>query len=106
LYDFVGLFLIQIFPMAEKMTETQVIAEIAERTNLPKATVKKVFSAFADLVVEKAKAGVEVSLPKLGRFYIGKTPARTIKHPKTGQEYKVPSKKVIKFRVKPAIREV
>ncbi len=90
--------------MAERMTKSETMAEIAKKTGLKKKDVVLVFDEFAKLAYKEAKNTFQV--PGLGILVLRERPARKMVMrfgPKAGQEIDVPAKKVVKFRFsKPA----
>lgn len=51
-----------------KLTSTMVYNEIAERTNVPPATVERVMIAYKEMVIESLSNMVEIPLSTLGTF--------------------------------------
>ena len=49
-------------------------------------------------VTESLKKGERVTLVGFGTFSVTKREARTGRNPQTGEEIKIPAKKVVKFR--------
>ncbi len=90
--------------MADRMTKSETMAEIAKKTGLKKKDVVLVFDEFAKLAYKEAKNTFQV--PGLGILVLRERPARKMVMrfgPKAGQEIDVPAKKVVKFRFsKPA----
>ena len=90
--------------MAERMTKSEMMAEVAKKTGLKKKDVAMVLDEFAQLAYKEAKNTFQV--PGLGIIVMRERPARKMTMrfgPKAGQEIEVPAKKVLKFRFsKPA----
>ena len=87
-----------------KMTQTQLISEMATRSGLSKKQVKEFLLSFVDLVYREAKKG-EFALPGVGKLVKQKRKARLGRNPATGQEIKIPAKTVLKFRVAKAAKD-
>jgi DNA-binding protein HU-beta len=87
-----------------KMTQTQIIAEMAEKTGIAKKQVKDFLAAYIDLAYREAKKG-EFPLHGLGKLVKQKRKARLGRNPATGEEIKIPAKTVLKFRVAKAAKD-
>jgi len=79
--------------MAAKMTQSQVIKELAAATGTTTKAVK-----------ETKKSGVFI-LPGIGRLVRVDRKARMGRNPATGEAIKIPAKKVVKFRVAKAVKD-
>ena len=91
--------------MAAKMTQSQLVKELAEAV----ATSSKVAKAFVEnyaaiAVRETKKSGVFV-LPGVGRLVRVDRKARMGRNPATGAAIKIPAKKVVKFRVAKSVKD-
>jgi len=80
------------------MRKDEMIAAIAIATDLPKLQIQRVFAAYKDLVLARAREGEPVVLPALGRFATRDLKARTTRNPRTGIEVRVPEKRKIRFK--------
>ena len=87
-----------------KMTQTQIIAKMAEKSGLTKKQAKEFITGFVDLAHSEAKKG-EFSVPGLGKLVKQKRKARLGRNPATGAEIKIPAKTVLKFRVAKAAKD-
>ena len=87
-----------------KMTQTQLINEMATKTGISKKQVKDFMTLFTDLAYREAKKG-EFALPGLGKLVKQKRKARLGRNPATGEEIKIPAKTVLKFRVAKAAKD-
>ncbi|MDX1982449.1 MAG: HU family DNA-binding protein [Bryobacteraceae bacterium] len=91
--------------MADRMTQTQLVRELAEGAEVPNKTAKLIVEAYAAIAVrETKKAGVFV-LPGIGRLVRVERKARTGRNPATGESIKIPAKKVVKFRVAKSVKD-
>ena len=91
--------------MAGKLTQTQIIAALAEKTNVAKKEAKEFLSAVADLAHKETKKNGEFTLPGLGKLVEQKRKARTGRNPATGEAIKIPAKTVLKFRIAKAAKD-
>jgi DNA-binding protein HU-beta len=88
---------------AKSLTQSQTIAKLAEENELPKKQVKALLDNLADLACKEAKNGF--TLPGLGKLVLVQRKARKGRNPATGEEIKIPAKKVLKFRVAKAAKD-
>jgi DNA-binding protein HU-beta len=87
------------------MTKTELIAAIAEKTDLPKATAAKALSAFEASVVAALKSGKKVSWAGLGSFSVSERAARKGRNPQTGEEIEIAAGRGVKFKAAKALKE-
>jgi DNA-binding protein HU-beta len=87
-----------------KMTQTQIITEMATKSGLSKKQVKEFITDLIELAYREAKKG-EFALPGLGKLVKQKRKARLGRNPATGAEIKIPAKTVLKFRVAKAAKD-
>jgi DNA-binding protein HU-beta len=87
-----------------KMTQTQIVTEMATKTGISKKQVKDFITSFTDLAYREAKKG-EFALPGLGKLVKQKRKARLGRNPATGEEIKIPAKTVLKFCVAKAAKD-
>lgn len=88
---------------AKSLTQSQIIAKLAEDNELPKKQVKSLLDNLAALACKEAKNGF--TLPGLGKLVLVQRKARKGRNPATGEEIKIPAKKVLKFRVAKAAKD-
>lgn len=92
--------------MAEKMSKSEVLTHIAEKTGVTKKVAGEVVDALVELAYKEARH--EFTIPGLGIIALSQRPARKMIMrfgPKAGQEIDVPAKKVLKFRYAKAAKE-
>jgi len=87
-----------------KMTQTQIIAELAAKTGLSKKQTKDFLASQLELAHREAKKG-EFAIAGLGKLVKQKRKARLGRNPATGEEIKIPAKTVLKFRVAKAAKD-
>ena len=91
--------------MADRMTQTQLVKEIAAATGVATKVAKACIESYAAIAVrETKKAGVFV-MPGLGRLVRVDRKARMGRNPATGAAIKIPAKKVVKFRVAKVVKD-
>ena len=87
------------------MNKTELVAAIAEKTELSKAQSEKALKAFIETVEETVKAGDKVQLVGFGTFEVSKRPARTGHNPRTGKSIKIKACKAPKFKAGKALKD-
>ena len=87
------------------MNKTELVAAIAEKTELTKKDSEKALKAFIDVVTEELKKGEKVQLVGFGTFEVAKRNARTGKNPQTGKAIKIPACKAPKVKAGKALKE-
>ena len=93
--------------MAEvtRMTQTQIVKELAESTGVGNKVAKQFIEKFAELAVRETKKKGVFVLPGIGRLVRVERKARTGRNPATGESIKIPAKKVVKFRIAKAVKD-
>jgi DNA-binding protein HU-beta len=91
--------------MADRMTQTQLVKELAESVQIPSKTAKMMLEQFAAIAVRETKKNGVFVLPGIGRLVRQERKARIGRNPATGQSIKIPAKKVVKFRVAKAVKD-
>jgi len=89
--------------MAKSLSKSQIAAAIAEQADLPKKKATEILGIIAALAYKHAKNSF--TLPGLGKLVLVNRKARIGRNPATGQEIKIPAKKVVKFRVAKAAKD-
>ncbi|MCX6739881.1 MAG: HU family DNA-binding protein [Candidatus Parcubacteria bacterium] len=88
-----------------KMTKSQTIAVLADKTELSKKQISGVLEAIVNLAyAEVKKSGVFV-VPGIGKLVKVHRKERMGRNPATGASIKIPAKTVVKFRVAKAAKE-
>jgi len=85
------------------MTKSQVLAHLAESTEVSKKTAAQFLEALTDLAYREAKKGF--TIPGLGKIVLVNRKARIGRNPATGASIKIPAKKVVKFRIAKACKD-
>ncbi len=88
-----------------KMTQSQMVKELAETTGTNAKIAKHFMTSFADLAVRETKKNGMFVIPGIGRLVRVDRKARTGRNPATGEAIKIPAKKVVKFRVAKAVKD-
>ena len=90
---------------AAKMTQSQMVKELALATEVSNKVAKAMIVAYAELAVKETKKNGLCVLPGIGRLVRVDRKAREGRNPATGEKIKIPAKKVVKFRVAKAVRD-
>lgn len=88
-----------------RMTQTQLIKELAEACAVPPKVAKQMLTSFSEIAVRETKKKGVFVLPGIGRLVRQERKARTGRNPATGEAIKIPAKKVVKFRVAKAVKD-
>ena len=87
------------------MNKTELVAAIAEKTELSKKDAEKALKAFTDVVAEELKKGEKIQLVGFGTFEVAERPAREGRNPLTGKSMKIPASKSPKFKAGKALKD-
>ncbi len=87
------------------MNKTELVAAIAEKSELSKAQSEKALKAFLETVEETLKAGDKVQLVGFGTFEVKDNPARKGHNPRTGKSIKIKACKSPKFKAGKALKD-
>ncbi|MCM1494593.1 MAG: HU family DNA-binding protein [Bacteroides sp.] len=88
------------------MNKTELIAAIAEKTELSKKDAEKAVKAFTDVVSEELKKGEKIQLVGFGTFEVAERPAREGRNPKTGEPMPIAASKAPKFKAGKALKDM
>ena len=87
------------------MNKTELIAAIAEKTELTKKDAEKAVKAFTDVVAEELKKGEKVQLVGFGTFEVTERAAREGRNPQTGKKMKIKASKNARFKAGKALKD-
>jgi DNA-binding protein HU-beta len=79
------------------MNKTELIDQIAARTDLTKADAGRAVNAVIEAIIEAVAKGDDVSLPGFGSFKASARAAREGKNPKTGEKLTIAATTLPKF---------
>jgi DNA-binding protein HU-beta len=82
----------------QEMNKTELIAKVAETTELTKKDATKAVDAVLDAIAEALKNGEKVQLIGFGNFEVRERAARKGRNPQTGEEIEIASSKVPAFK--------
>ena len=82
------------------MNKTELVAAMAEQTNLSKKDAEAALKAFIDVVSEELKKGEKVQLVGFGTFEVSERAAREGRNPQTGETMEIKASKTPKIQSK------
>ena len=88
------------------MNKTELVAAMAEQTNLSKKDAEAVLKAFVDVVSEELKKGEKVQLVGFGTFEVSERAAREGRNPQTGETMEIKASKTPKFKAGKALKDM
>ena len=88
------------------MNKTELVAAIAEQTELSKKDAEKALKAFTDIVADELKKGEKVQLVGFGTFEVSERAAREGRNPQTGETMKIEASKSPKFKAGKALKDM
>ncbi|MCO6495662.1 MAG: HU family DNA-binding protein [Bacteroidetes bacterium] len=80
------------------MNKSDLIDHIAKDAAITKVQASAALNSFIDATSKALKKGDNLILVGFGTFSVTKRAARKGRNPRTGQEIKIPAKKVVKFK--------
>ena len=88
------------------MNKTELVAAMAEQTNLSKKDAEDALKAFIDVVSEELKKGEKVQLVGFGTFEVSERAAREGRNPQTGETMEIKASKTPKFKAGKALKDM
>jgi DNA-binding protein HU-beta len=79
------------------MQKTDLIAEVAKKTEVTQTETAKVVNAAIDAIIAALKSGDKVTLTGFGTFEVRATKARTGTNPATREKIQIPAGKRVSF---------
>lgn len=87
------------------MNKTELVAAMAEQTELSKKDSEKALKAFIDVVTEELKKGEKIQLVGFGTFEVIERAAREGRNPLTGEKMQIKASKAPKFKAGKALKD-
>lgn len=88
-----------------KMTKSQIMQELAEKTGHSKKDIVSIMDALSELAYTQVKKSGEFVFPGVGKLVKVHRKERMGRNPATGESIKIPAKTVVKFRVAKAAKD-
>ena len=89
----------------KRMTQTDIINHLADKSGMKKADAKEFFNTLAALATSEVKKNGEFTLPGFGKLEKATRKAREGRNPATGATIKIPAKTTVKFRLGKAMKD-
>ncbi len=87
------------------MNRMELVAAIAEKSELSKKDAEKALKAFTDVVAEELKKGEKIQLVGFGTFEVSERAAREGRNPQTGETMTIAASKSPKFKAGKALKD-
>ena len=88
------------------MNRMELVAAIAEKTELSKKDAEKALKAFTDVVAEELKKGEKIQLVGFGTFEVSERAAREGRNPQTKETITIAASKAPKFKAGKALKDM
>ena len=88
------------------VTKKELVNRVAEKTRQTKLVTKDIIQMFLDEIVRELGEGNRLEFREFGVFEIKQRAQRKAQNPRTLQKVVVPPKRVVKFKVGRAMREL
>ena len=88
------------------MNKAELVAAMAEKTELSKKDAELALKAFTEVVAEELKKGEKIQLVGFGTFEGSERAARTGRNPQTGAEMTIAASKAPKFKAGKALKDI
>ena len=87
------------------MNKTELIAAVAEKTDLSKKDADAAVSAVLGAITDALKAGDKIQLVGFGTFEVRNRAAKQGRNPRTGETMTVPASKVPAFKANKTLKD-
>lgn len=91
---------------ARTITKKELVLRIAERTQQKQTITRDIIQLFIDEVIQELASGNRLELRDFGVFEVKTRRARKARNPKTGQEVRVPEKRVVSIKPGKKMKEL
>ena len=87
------------------LTKSQIVAHFAEKFDLSKKSAGMILDEVATFATSETKKTGSFILPGVGKLVISNRKARMGFNPATGEQIKIPAKRVVKMRLSKSFKE-
>ena len=87
------------------MNKTELIEEIAQRTDSTKGEAQRYVESFEEVVTEALRSGKQIQITGFGKFYVREQKAREGVNPQTKEKMYIPASKVPAFSAGKGLKE-
>lgn len=88
------------------MNKTELIAAIADQSELSKKDAEAALKAFVDVVASELQKGEKVQLVGFGTFEVSERAAREGRNPQTGETMTIQASKAPRFKAGKALKDM
>ena len=88
------------------MNKTELIAAVAEKSELSKKDAEVAISAAIDVITDALRGGEKVQLVGFGTFEVTQRMAREGRNPQTGETMMIEASKAPKFKAGKALKDI
>lgn len=88
------------------MNKAELVAAIADKTELSKKDSEKALKAFIDVIAEELAKGEKIQLVGFGTFEVSERAAREGRNPQSGEPMNIPASKAPKFKAGKALKDM
>ena len=88
------------------MNRTELVAAMAEKSQLSKKDAESALKAFIDVVSEEMQKGEKIQLVGFGTFEVSERAAREGRNPQTGETMTIAASKSPKFKAGKALKDL
>lgn len=88
------------------MNKKELIAAVAEASEVSKKDAEKVIQAFTEVVADELKKGEKIQLVGFGTFEVSERAERIGRNPKSGEEMVIAASKTPKFKAGKALKDI
>ncbi|NWF91624.1 MAG: HU family DNA-binding protein [Syntrophaceae bacterium] len=87
------------------LTKSQIVSHFAKKFDLKKKVAGSIIDEIAALAIAETKKAGSFILPGIGKLVISNRKARMGFNPATGEQIKIPAKRVVKMRLAKACKD-
>ncbi len=87
------------------LTKSQIVSHFAEKFDIAKKTAAMMLEEVAAFAISETKKAGSFTLPGVGKLVLSNRKARMGFNPATGEQIKIPAKRVVKMRLAKAFKE-
>lgn len=87
------------------MNKTELVAAMAEETQVSKKDIEAVLKSFVDVVTAELKKGGKIQLVGFGTFEVSERAEREGRNPQTGESMTISASKSPKFKAGKALKD-
>ena len=88
-----------------RLTQAQIVENLADKCGLKKSVVKDLFTNLANLAASETKTNGEFAVPGFGKLVKATSKARQGRNPATGATITIPAKTTVKFRLGKSMKD-